>query len=490
MALHVDDFGCVPDGRFLEQVSINADAAALTVSDGLLRAIDVGKNIAIPGAADLVATIAGLVNHLIVENASMTIGDPTRLTGTLKNPKRPDVDLPFRYDLHEGMRITVAGAGPAGSTLVSDVVEVVDATTIILADATSAAVSNVEVILNDPDLVALSNYARQDVSDLTVDLGDRSVGDARMRIGGRGLESATARFSSLDLNKQVTIQAAGLLVTTIQSVTSPTQATLTAPAQRAVENVQADVWKTDSRPGLELLLEALPSLHVESAEIVFGPGVYDFTRIPDLPGLMDAAIGLRDVSNLTLRGAGAGATILRLMPNQDLSSPDTHVIETATATTSPCEIFRSTAPISRWATPTSRCTASPSTRARRTSSSSGSGVPVGRRWYPIAGEARGTSMGSRQQGPAGLGGRLPDHPEQADRCGVPAGGRVGVGPQLPHRDVPAELRRLPGLRALWQFGTDRHHHPLQRHGARHAHHGGLDFRDQRPGPDPPGHLHQ
>jgi hypothetical protein len=149
-----------------------------------------------------------------------------------------------------------------------------------------------------------------------------------MRIGGRGLQSATARFSSLDLDKHVTIQAAGLLVTTIQSVTSPTQATLTAPAQRAVENVQVDVWKTDSRPGLELLLEALPSLHVESAEIVFGSGVYDFTRIPNLADLMNAAIGLRELSNLTLRGSGAGATILRLMPNQDLSKPDTHVIET------------------------------------------------------------------------------------------------------------------------------------------------------------------
>ena len=70
------------------------------------------------------------------------------------------------------MRSTVGGAGPAGSTLVSDVVQVVDATTIILADATSAAVDNVEVILNDPDRVALSNYARRDVSDPTVDLGD------------------------------------------------------------------------------------------------------------------------------------------------------------------------------------------------------------------------------------------------------------------------------------------------------------------------------
>jgi hypothetical protein len=237
-----------------------------------------------------------LANHLIVKNASMSFGDPTRLTGTLKDPRRPEAALEFIKRLHVGMRITVAGAGPAGSTLVSDVVEVVNTTTIILADATSAAVSSVEVILNDPDLVALSNYARRDVSDLTVDLGDRSVGDAAMRIGGRGLQSATARFSSLDLDKQVTIQAAGLLVTIIQSIGGPTQATLTTPAQRAVESVQADVWKTDSRPGLELLLEALPSLRVESAEIVFGPGVYDFTRSRTWPTLMNAAIGLRDVS--------------------------------------------------------------------------------------------------------------------------------------------------------------------------------------------------
>jgi transposase InsO family protein len=143
------------------------------------------------------------------------------------------------------MRITVAGAGPGGSTLVSDVEEVVHASTIILADATSAAVSNVEVILNNPDRVALSNYARRDVSGLTVDLGDRFVDDAAMRIGARGLESATARFSSLDLGKQVTIRDVGLLVTTIQSLESSTQVTLAAPAQRAVEKAQADVWKTD-----------------------------------------------------------------------------------------------------------------------------------------------------------------------------------------------------------------------------------------------------
>ena len=270
----------------------------------------------------------GLANHLIVKNASMSFGDPTRLTGTLKDPRRPDAAaLEFRERLHAGMRITVAGAGPAGSTLVSDVVEVVNTTTIILADATSAAVSSVEVILNDPDLVALSNYARRDVSDLTVDLGDRSVGDAAMRIGGRGLQSATARFSSLDLDKQVAIQAAGLLVTAIQSIGGPTQATLTTPAQRAVESVQADVWKTDSRPGLELLLEAAqPARRVRRDRV--RTGRLRLHALPNLADFDECRHRAAGCEHLTLRGSGAGATILRLTPNQDLSKPDTHVIET------------------------------------------------------------------------------------------------------------------------------------------------------------------
>jgi hypothetical protein len=128
----------------------------------------------------------------------------------------------------------------------------------------------------------------------------------------------------VDLGKSVTIQGAGLLVTTIQSFTSTAQVKLATAAQRAVANGPADVWKTDSRPGFELLLAALESLDVESAEIVFEPGVYDFTRTPAGPLKLNAAIGLRAPRNLTIRGAGRGATVLRLMPNQDLHGPRTH----------------------------------------------------------------------------------------------------------------------------------------------------------------------
>ena len=76
--------------------------------------------------------------------------------------------------------------------------------------------------------MALSNYARRTVTGLTVDLGDRSVDDAEMTIGGRGLVSASARFSSLDRGKEVTIRDAGLLVTSIESFQSSTQVTLAA----------------------------------------------------------------------------------------------------------------------------------------------------------------------------------------------------------------------------------------------------------------------
>ena len=69
MILNVNDFGCVPDGRFLERASIEASSAVLTDSDGILRPTDVGKNIAIPGAKDLVATIVGLIEHREVKNA-------------------------------------------------------------------------------------------------------------------------------------------------------------------------------------------------------------------------------------------------------------------------------------------------------------------------------------------------------------------------------------------------------------------------------------
>jgi hypothetical protein len=328
----VDDFGCVPDGRFLERIAIAAGAAVLTDSDGIFRPTDVGKNIAIPGAIDLIATIARLVDHRQVRNAAMDAagGEPRRLTGTLFDPEKPagQDEEPFLASVHVGRRITVAGAGPGGSTLVTDIAAVINATTIELAGAAATTVSNIEVILNRPDRVALSDYARRTVSNLTLDLGDRAINDGAMTIGGRGLESETARFSSLDLGKEVTILEAGLFVTTIHSFASNTQVTLAAPAQRAVAEGLADVWQTDSRPGLELLLAALASRHVAAAEIRFGPGVYDFTRIPDPAHPMNAAIGLQDLKNLTIRGSGPGVTILRLMPQQDLSGPDTHVIET------------------------------------------------------------------------------------------------------------------------------------------------------------------
>jgi hypothetical protein len=93
-----------------------------------------GKNIAVPGAVDLVATIAELVDRKDVVDsngnpcAAMTAGDNT-LTAQLPPGQR------FSADLHVSLRISVAGAGAAGATLVSDVVEVRDGNTLKLADS-------------------------------------------------------------------------------------------------------------------------------------------------------------------------------------------------------------------------------------------------------------------------------------------------------------------------------------------------------------------
>src|SRR5262249_12379599 len=58
MQLRADDFGCVPDGRVLESVRVLAGSTRLDVLDGVVRPGDVGKRIAVPGAVDLVTTIA------------------------------------------------------------------------------------------------------------------------------------------------------------------------------------------------------------------------------------------------------------------------------------------------------------------------------------------------------------------------------------------------------------------------------------------------
>jgi hypothetical protein len=333
MILHANDFGCVPDGRFLERISITAGSAVLNDPDSILRPTDVGKNIAIPGAIDLETTIARLVEHREVRGASMVAGSK-ELKGTLFDPVKPAGQDEERFlDVHVGRRITVAGADPNGPnhTLVSEITEVKDdGKTIVLADAAATSVSDIRVILNRPDLVVLGDYARRPIDAATIDLGDRTITDGEMELGAPGLRSETANFSSLDLEKPVTIRAAGLLVTTIHSFDSKTQVTLAEPAEREVKEGEgtADVWKTDSRPALELLLAALESLHSEAAEIQFSPGVYDFTRIPNIAHPMAAAIGLQGLKNLTIRGSGIGVTILRLMPQQDLGKPNTHVIET------------------------------------------------------------------------------------------------------------------------------------------------------------------
>lgn len=336
MELRVGDFGCVPEGRVLERVAIAAGSTVLASPGGGLRTSDVGKNIAIPGGADLKdASIVSLADVTEVMNASMTAGSKV-LTAIFKTEQEER----FRKSLHIGRRIVVFGAGPGGQPLLTDVADVRDQMTLVLADAASTTVTGVPATLNRPDFVGLDNYARRSVTGVTVDLGDRVIHDAAMTLGGRGLTSPTAKFSLLDVNKdnpkKVTIRAAGLFVTTISSVTSATEASLAEPAPHAVteQDRGADVWKldretdkprSDSRPGLEKLLASLASQDVESAEICFGPGVYDFTV-----GTQQAAIGLRNLRNLTFRGAGTGATVLRLMPNQTFDNPraDADVIRT------------------------------------------------------------------------------------------------------------------------------------------------------------------
>jgi hypothetical protein len=321
MLLHVNDMGLVPDGRFLEHASIEAESSVLTDADSNLRATDVGKNIAVPGAVDLSARIIELVDRKDVADASMDAGI---LTGDILTAVFAPKEDPF--GLHNvKQRITVAGAGPGGATLVSDVVEFVSKNKLRLATPAATTVNHVEAILNRPDRVALDDHARASANDVTVDLNDRIIHDGSMIIGGRGLESPTARFSSLDLCKKVNIRGAGLLVTTIQSFQTSGQVTLAQSAQRTASGL-ADIWKTDSRPAFAELLAALDSSDVEGAEIEFGPGVYDF-KARNPPHGVEAAIALSGLRNLTLRGAGPGATVLRLMPNQSLGG-STHVIRT------------------------------------------------------------------------------------------------------------------------------------------------------------------
>src|SRR3954452_20062002 len=139
MLLSVDDFGCVPDGRYFEQVSIQASSTQLSAAGGGLRPTDVGKRIAVPGAVDLVATISELLLRKDVARASME-ADSATLTAVFPQQS----GLFFQAGVHEGLRITVAGAGPQGATLVSDVSRVTSGTTLELTDPASTTVTETQ----------------------------------------------------------------------------------------------------------------------------------------------------------------------------------------------------------------------------------------------------------------------------------------------------------------------------------------------------------
>lgn len=158
MILNANDFGCVPDGRFLERAQVDAGATSLTDLDGSLRPTDVGKNIAIPGAADLVTTIVRLIERGDVTNVVMGGMDmePNQLTGILFNPDNPN-PVPFKPEIHEGLRITVAGADTAGETLLANITHVVNDTMIEFDKDFQTPVTGSTAILNREDRIALDD---------------------------------------------------------------------------------------------------------------------------------------------------------------------------------------------------------------------------------------------------------------------------------------------------------------------------------------------
>jgi hypothetical protein len=329
--IDADDLGCVADGRWLREVSISAGSPAVTVPAGAVLAGDVDASITIPGAADMETTIELLPGAKTVVNTAIEPGDPTTLTVTLTGDEGPFVPK------HEGWRIVVDGAGPNGLPLLTDIATVHEASDgqqiLILEDAASTSVPAAVAVANEGDSAKLSDHARATVGPLPVVIRDRQVDDATMTVGSKVLRSDAARFSKLDIGATVTIEGAGHHRTTIEQVADDTTVLLAAPALRTVVDGPADVW----RPGSDCTSRLLTGLQTaesgtEPVEIVFGPGVYDFTALPTDTGAL-VAVGLNGLSGFTLRGAGRGATVLRLMPEQDLQGDsegstvaDTHVI--------------------------------------------------------------------------------------------------------------------------------------------------------------------
>ena len=327
MILKADDLGCAADGRWLREVSITAGSASLTVPPGSVLAVDVGASISVPGAADMVATIADMPEAKKVERATITAGEHD-LVVHLTSENR------FVGD-HKGWRIVVDGAGPSGGPLVTDIEQVGKWSggqqVLVLADSAATSIEDTTAFANDGSRAKLSDHARASVGPLSLAVNGRPVQDAVMIVGSKILRSAEARFSRLDIGASVTIEGAGHYRTTVEEVTGDATVVLADPAQRTVVNGPADVWRpeSDCAPPVRAMLQTAADSG-GPVEIEFGAGVYDFTALP-LVGAASCAMRLTGLSDLTLRGAGRGVTVLRLMPEQDLqgASPgvdDTHVI--------------------------------------------------------------------------------------------------------------------------------------------------------------------
>jgi hypothetical protein len=323
MQFDAEAHGIPAAGRSLTQVEVAAGTSTVTVLDGSVLDGDIGKQISIPGAADMSATLAGFPQSRRIEHAAIQAGH-NDLTFTL-----PAGVGSFRANIHDGWRIVVEGAGPGGGPLITTVDHVVQPTSDLRLEADAAVgVPDTTAFLNPPDEVLLDDHARATVGPLTVQLGDRTIADGFMTVGSKKLTSASAGFSAADLTQTVVIRGAGHLVTSITGTSPDGAVSIAQPAARTVHDGIAEVWdpSADALPGFLELLDLIRTTGTGPAEIVFAPGVYDFSRTPQQPGSMPAAIGLEGLTGLTLRGAGPGVTFLRLMPEQDLRHPDTGTV--------------------------------------------------------------------------------------------------------------------------------------------------------------------
>jgi hypothetical protein len=301
----------------------------MAVPVGAEMETEVGASISIPGAADMHTTIEALAESKEVTSVAIAPDPFPKLTVNLTQPSER-----FVRD-HEGWRIVVDGAGPNGLPLVTDIEnvgEAADGTQVLtLADPASTEVTDGAAVANDGKRAKLGDHARASVGPLQIAIRDRQVADAAMTVGSKILRSDEARFSALDVGALVTIEGAGHHLTTVQEVPDATTVVLADPALRAVSDGSAEVWRPelDSTPGLQAMLVIAGQPNADPAEIVFGPGVYDFTGTANNGSLV--AIGLNSFDGMTLRGSGREATVLRLMPEQDLTGngqliKDTHVL--------------------------------------------------------------------------------------------------------------------------------------------------------------------